>query len=94
MNQTLTIRIPENMRKELLEISKAEKKPLSDHILSKIFKILYEKFKMPQAKVEASTHYLKEFCEYSHHEKLEEEFVVTRMMTKFSLLPKAQHRIT
>jgi hypothetical protein len=30
MNQTLTIRIPESMRKELLEISKTEKKPLSD----------------------------------------------------------------
>lgn len=30
MNQAITIRIPEEMRKQLLEISKSEGKPVSD----------------------------------------------------------------
>ena len=30
MSQTITIRIPQDMRKELEELSKAENKPLSD----------------------------------------------------------------
>ncbi len=32
MNQTLSIRIPENMRKELEEVSKLENKPLSEFV--------------------------------------------------------------
>lgn len=30
MNQTLTIRIPDNLKKELEEISRAENRPISD----------------------------------------------------------------
>jgi predicted CopG family antitoxin len=30
MNQTLTIRIPDDLREELLELSKSENKPVSD----------------------------------------------------------------
>jgi hypothetical protein len=40
MNQTLTIRIPESMRNELLEISKIEKKPVSDLVRESLRKYL------------------------------------------------------
>ncbi|MCP5107637.1 MAG: putative toxin-antitoxin system toxin component, PIN family [bacterium] len=44
---------------------------ISNHILSEIYRILYEKFKMPHEKVEAINDYLKEFCECMDYEKLE-----------------------
>ena len=40
MNQTLTIRIPESMRNELQEISKIEKKPVSDLVRESLQKYL------------------------------------------------------
>jgi len=40
MNQTLTIRIPESMRNELQEISKTEKKPVSDLVRESLRKYL------------------------------------------------------
>ena len=40
MNQTITIRIPENMREELLEISKDENKPVSDLVRESLRKYI------------------------------------------------------
>lgn len=40
MNQTLTIRIPEEMRKELQELSKVEDKPVSDLVRDSLKKYI------------------------------------------------------
>lgn len=40
MNQTITIRIPENMKIELEELSKSENKPISDLVRESIKKSL------------------------------------------------------
>jgi len=40
MSQTITIRIPENMRKELEELSKSENKPLSDLVRDSLKKFI------------------------------------------------------
>ena len=40
MNQTITIRIPESMRKELLEISKDQDKPVSDLVRESLRKYI------------------------------------------------------
>ena len=40
MNQTLTIRIPETMRKELQAISESEKKPVSDLVRESLRKYI------------------------------------------------------
>jgi predicted transcriptional regulator len=40
MNQTLTIRIPEEMRKELQELSKVEDKPVSDLVRDSLRKYI------------------------------------------------------
>ncbi len=40
MNQTITIRIPENMREELLEISKDQNKPVSDLVRESLRKYI------------------------------------------------------
>lgn len=46
MNQTITIRIPDNMRKELEELSKIENKPLSDLVRESLKKyILINRFR-------------------------------------------------
>ena len=46
MNQTLSIRIPENMRKELEEVSKLENKPLSEFVRDSLRKaILIHRFR-------------------------------------------------
>jgi len=46
MNQTITIRIPDNMRKELEKLSKAENKPLSDLVRESLKKyILINRFR-------------------------------------------------
>jgi len=40
MNQTLTIRIPEEMRKDLQELSKVEDKPVSDLVRDSLRKYI------------------------------------------------------
>jgi hypothetical protein len=40
MNQTITIRIPESMREELLEISKDQDKPVSDLVRESLRKYI------------------------------------------------------
>ena len=40
MNQTLTIRIPEEMRKELQELSQVEDKPVSDLVRDSLRKYI------------------------------------------------------
>jgi len=40
MSQTLTVRIPENLRKELIEISKEQNKPLSDLVRDSLRKTI------------------------------------------------------
>jgi predicted transcriptional regulator len=40
MNQTITIRIPENMKRELEELSKVENKPLSDLVRDSLKKFI------------------------------------------------------
>lgn len=40
MSQTITIRIPENMKKELEELSKSENKPLSDLVRDSLKKFI------------------------------------------------------
>ncbi len=40
MNQTLTIRIPDSMRQELQQISKEQKKPLSDLVRESLRKYI------------------------------------------------------
>ena len=40
MSQTITIRIPENMRKELEKLSKSENKPLSDLVRDSLKKFI------------------------------------------------------
>ena len=45
---------------------------ISEHILSEVYRILHEKFKMPRSRVDAVRAYLVEFCENAHYEKLKE----------------------
>jgi len=40
MSQTITIRVPENMRKELEELSKSENRPLSDLVRDSLKKFI------------------------------------------------------
>ncbi len=46
---------------------------ISEHILSEVQRNLQKKMKMPKDKVVMITEYLKEFCTFSNHKRLEKE---------------------